>query len=427
MDFLQEIMDSARELETPLSFWYWAALATISAVVKDNIWIARGGDYYNLYPNIYVMFHADSGLKKGPPVSFAKDLVRKVNNTRIISGRSSIQGILKELGTAYTVPGGKVISKSVAFIVSSELTSSIVEDKAAARILTDLYDRHYNEGEWKSLLKMETFQLKDPTVTMLTATNESQSDDFFTKADIRGGYFARTFIIYETEENTSNSLLLPLQKPFNRPILIDYLKRLSQLTGPFQPLATLEKTDYHTIEGVDSIGRNVYFSEAGKTYEDWYTDFKSTIKETRLRDTTGTMNRFSDSVLKVAMLLSLSESTELVITNDQIKRAIERCTKLIGNVRQTTEGKGGIRSTFAEQKAMVIDELYKRENHMITHAQLLKKYMYAFNVDEWNNQILPSLAQAGYIQVEAVGNVIIYSMPEKEVLELKNRYEGKIR
>src|SRR5262245_21374101 len=158
MSFLSEILASARELEPPLNFWYWAGLAAISAVVKDNIWMPRGGDYYKLYPNIYVMFHAESGLMKGPPINLAKDLVKRVNSTRIISGRSSIQGILKKLGTTQTQPGGKIDKKSVAFIVSSELTSSIVEDKAAATILTDLYDRNWNEREWQSLLKMKEFR-----------------------------------------------------------------------------------------------------------------------------------------------------------------------------------------------------------------------------------------------------------------------------
>src|SRR5215471_11972178 len=181
----------------------------MSAVVKDQVWMNR--QIYNLYPNIYVMLHAESGLKKGPPISLAKKLVREVNNTRIISGRSSIQGILKELGTAQTQPGGKITGKSNAFICSSELTSSIVEDKVATDILTDLYDRQYNIGEWRSLLKMETFNLKDPTITMLTATNEAHSNDFFGKKDIHGGYFARTFVVSETKKNRANSLLVPLR------------------------------------------------------------------------------------------------------------------------------------------------------------------------------------------------------------------------
>src|SRR6478736_4398036 len=94
MTWLDKLLSQHNELESPTNFWLWGGLASISAVVKDNVWIDR--QIYKLYPNIYVMFHAESGLKKGPPISMAKQLVRGVGGTRIISGRSSIQGILKE-------------------------------------------------------------------------------------------------------------------------------------------------------------------------------------------------------------------------------------------------------------------------------------------------------------------------------------------
>src|SRR6266850_4971066 len=139
MSWLTDIIDQHKEFETPISFIYWGALASISAVVTDKIWFDKY--LYKLYPNVYVMLHADSGVKKSPPINMAKQLVKKVNNTRIITGRSSIQGILKEMGTAYTKPGGIVINKAVVFICSAELTSSIVEDKVATTILTDLFDR----------------------------------------------------------------------------------------------------------------------------------------------------------------------------------------------------------------------------------------------------------------------------------------------
>src|SRR5882724_4713958 len=102
MNWINEILQQHSELESPSSFYFWSSLATISAIVKDNIWINRY--IHNLYPNIYVMLHADSGLKKGPSISAAKQMVTMVNNTRIISGRSSIQAILKEMGTAQTAP-----------------------------------------------------------------------------------------------------------------------------------------------------------------------------------------------------------------------------------------------------------------------------------------------------------------------------------
>ncbi|MGF2075331.1 hypothetical protein, partial [Enterococcus casseliflavus] len=92
-----------KEFESPLNFWRWAAIASISAVVKDNVYLSQ--HMFNMYPNIYVMFHADSGMKKGPPVNLAKKLVTKVGNTKVISGRSSIQGILKEMSQSESRPG----------------------------------------------------------------------------------------------------------------------------------------------------------------------------------------------------------------------------------------------------------------------------------------------------------------------------------
>jgi hypothetical protein len=400
MSWLTSLLNQHDELESPQSFWYWSALASISAVVKDQIWLDR--HLYKLYPNIYVLLHAESGLKKGPPISMAKQLVKNVNNTRIISGRSSIQGILKDLGTAYTAPGGKVLSKSVAFICSSELSSSIVEDKVATTILTDLYDRQYNEGEWCSLLKMESFKFKDPTITMLTATNESHSDDFFTRKDIQGGYFARTFIIHETKRHRINSLIDPLENPPNYKVSSEYLTEIARLVGAFEPLSN---------------------TAAGEYYKEWYNEFIRIMDESEFKDSTGTLNRFGDSVLKVAMLISLAEKPELVISESAMREAVIHCEKLVGNVRKTTMTRGS-KKEYAEQKAIIINELLKRDNHTISRLQLMKKYTYNFNASELN-EIIQSLEQAGTLKSEMQGNQVLYIMPPTVVQEYVNYFKGK--
>jgi hypothetical protein len=106
MNWLSQLSEQHQELESPKSFWYWSAIAALSAVVKDQVWLDR--QIFKTYPNIYVMLHADSGLKKGPPISMAKQLVSPVKNTRIISGRSSIQGILERFRNCIHPAGWKV-------------------------------------------------------------------------------------------------------------------------------------------------------------------------------------------------------------------------------------------------------------------------------------------------------------------------------
>lgn len=421
MTWLQEIVTQHKDLESPASFWYWSALAALSAVLKDSVWIDR--QIFKTYPNIYVMLHADSGLKKGPPVSAAKQLVRPVNNTRIIGGRSSIQGILKEMGTGQTVPGGKINSKSTAFICSSELSSSIVEDKVATKILTDLYDRSYNIGEWKSLLKMESFELKDPTVTMLTATNEAMSEDFFTRSAIQGGYFARTFIIYEKEGKVNNSLIYPLAHTPDYNRSAEYLKVVAKLSGPFAPLASMDKNDEFRFKRIKQ-GRDIYFNEVGVIYDDWYEAFKDMVKIPENRDETGTMNRFGDSVIKVAMLLALAEKPELVIPESAMREAIEQCEKLLGNVRKTTMGKNGISNTTV-LKTLIVMDLLNRENHQASRVALMKKMWTHYGTTEEFDMIMLAFDQAGMIKTECIGNQIIYQMPASQANELKEFMAGK--
>lgn len=423
MTWLSELVSQHEKLESPLSFWWWGGMAAISAVVKDKIYLDRG--IYKLYPNIYVMFHADSGLKKGPPVSMAKQLVKAVGNTKIITGRASIQGILKKMGTAETVKGKPLDLSSSVFICSSELTSAIVDDPVATKILTDLYDRHYNMDDWESLLKGEQFNLVNPTVTMLAATNESMSDDFLTGHAIKGGYLARTFVIHESRRNALNSLIVPMVNPPDYKKSAEYLKELSRLNGPFRPIGSLEPSDiykYSKSKGDETH----YYCSAGRRYDDWYEQFCNDIDSQGVVDSTGTLNRFGDSVLKVAMLLSLAENTSMIIDEAHINLAIDMCEKLVGNTRKATIGKQGM-SKSAPLKGLILQEILNRSTHRVRRLELHKKFwMHYSNVQEMDDMMI-SIIETGMIRLDNEGNDIVYFMDDKQYGEMKRYLEGKLK
>lgn len=426
MTWISDLVKQHEELESPISFWWWGGMAAISAVVKDQVWINRAS-VYNLYPNIYVMYHAESGLKKGPPVSMAKRLVQMVGNTRVISGRSSIQAILQDMGTAKTLPGGKINNTdSAAFLVSSELSSSLVEDKVATTILTDLYDRQYNVGEWRSLLKSGTFELKNPIITMLAATNEAHSSDFFARKDVQGGYFARTFIVYENKPNKTNSLLVPLSYAPDYTGAAEYLKTLSKLKGPFSPLGSRESSDACSYEWFNPNDQQKYFfSKAGIVYEQWYHEFKHNSLNQVIKDDTGTLNRFGDSVLKVAMLISLARAPDLIISEEDMIEAIAKCEKLIGAVRKTTLGAKGL-SNSAVLKAKLIQELVERETHSISRTVLMNKMWMHYSGEDEFTELMNSFEQSGLIMSEMIANNIVYKMPEKVANDWKHFFSGKL-
>jgi len=405
MTWLTELVDQHKEMESPTSFWMWSGLCSISAVVKDNVWLNRGGAY-NLYPNIFCILHADSGLKKGPPIALSKNLVRIVNNTKIISGRSSIQGILKKLGTGQS--GNPHSMKSTGYICASELSSSLVEDNAALTILTDLYDRNYNVGEWESLLKMENFNLKDPTVTMFGGINEAHAEYFFGKKDIQGGFLARTFIIHESQSQTINSLMRKLSNPPDLKLLAEYLKDLSKISGPFK----------------DTFDENNALTPAGKFYDDWYQQFRNEVHTMEIKDETGTLNRFGDSVLKVAMLLSLSRDLSLEISIEDMSLAIKICEKLVGNVRHATMGKKGI-SNSAPLKGLIINEFLLRDGKPIARDILMKKFWMHYGGPDEFDELMNGLVSTGMFDTTPVGHKLEFYMPAEQVKLMKDYLAGK--
>lgn len=407
MSWINQLVYQHRELESPASFWFWSGLCAISAVVKDNVWLNRGGAY-KLYPNIYVILHAKSGLKKGPPIALAQQLVKSVNSTNIITGRASIQAILKRLSEFKTQPGGNVIQKSVGFICASELASSLVEDPAALSILTDLYDRHYRADDWESLLKVETFKLKDPTVSLLGGINDAHAEKFFTNQDIQGGFLARTFVVYEKSPNTINSLAQRMEVPPNIEELAKHLKELTKIKGNFEEFSDESNT----------------LTRVGKYYDDWYQDFCERRKG--VEDETGTLNRFGDSVLKIAMLLALSRGTELKITLEDMETAISMGEKLIGNIRQTTMGRKGM-SDKGPLKALIINKLLDIETHSITRRSLMRDmYMNYSSSDEFDD-IMRAFEAAGFLTIQPMGSEIVYKMVETQVDKFMKLREGKMK
>ena len=98
MNWLETILLETEEAEAPRSFFFWSALAAISAVVKNKVYLDRY--FYKLYPNVYIFLVAKSGLRKGIPIAMAKALVKELDAERELAELDAVIGSL--LGTRKT-------------------------------------------------------------------------------------------------------------------------------------------------------------------------------------------------------------------------------------------------------------------------------------------------------------------------------------
>jgi hypothetical protein len=230
-------------------------------------------------------------------------------------------------------------------------------------------------------------RLKEPCLTLLGATNEEHFDSAVTQHDVKGGFIARTFIVYSHDKGKLNSLT---QRPNVIPdtsYLSLYLKELAKLKGEF------------------TYGKN-----ADSTYDAWYYPFMRSVGS----DPTGTFNRIGDQILKVAMLLSLSECPQLVIKESHILESISVCTDCIGGMKQVTMGGG--RSNLASQTKIVMRELLMAKDHQVSRKDLLARYWSEFT-DFDLDRIAETLLSADAIETIGQGKHIIYKM-KKSALEV---------
>lgn len=401
MGFLEKLHEQTQEAESPRSFFLWSGLAAISAVVRKNVWINK--KIYRLYPNIYVMLVARSGLRKGYPVKLAQKLVESQEVTKVISGRNSIQAIIRELSVQRSLESGKVLTNANAFLVNDELDSFLIGDDSAQTILTTLYDSFYHTNWTNTLKSAERPEvLKEICITMLSATNETHLDAFLDETSVAGGFMGRTLVVRETQKSRLNPLIDDDDeiKEANISMLHDEMKRISLITGQMK-----------------------LTREAKDLYKTWYTEYNKKLEEDAENDPTGLSERLHDHILKVAILLSLSDNSDKIITEGHTEKAIELCTGFVINTRLVIQGKG--KSENANKNKILIDYLLSQPEYTAARRKILSAKYGDIDAIDLNN-IVDTLSQAGFIEQSDRGKEgTFYSLSEGFLAKFKTAIDAR--
>jgi len=276
---------------------------------------------------------------------------------------------------------------STGLLISEEFAAFLVDDPAGLKILTDLYDGHFHEGEYVGFLKANPFELKNVCLTMIAASNETNLKEVMPQNANGSGFIARTAIVYAKIARGINSLTT---RPINmvpEDELILYLLEVAKLKGEFK-----------------------YSDQGRKLYDKWYTDFRTaTMGKT---DPTGILNRIHDQVLKVAMLISVSRRLDLIIGEDDMQEALDVCVNCVTGVKKITLGSG--RSQVAPQTAIILNYLMGQAGCRTTRQKLLQKFwgeLDAYDLD----RIIETMSQAGAITITKNGKHTIYCVPQNIV------------
>lgn len=385
MSFLTSYLEHTAHYESPTSFFKWSGYATIAATLRDNVFIKQGDSY--LYPNIYVLLLATSGIqRKNRPVDLSENLVNALQGqTKIISGRASIQAILDELNQAETnKQTGRITKGGSAIFYAPELTAGIVSDPVAVGVLTDIYDY---KAEFKHNLRSTgKIKIEKIVFSMLAASNEELLKDVYDSRALKGGLLARTFLVVPDEFRKSNSLLRGVDITESLKRVLEELRKVAQLHGKF-----------------------TFTEDAIAEYDSWYISFRDSLKDKN--DKTGVFARMHTGVVKLSMVLAANDLT-LEINRAHIELAINECLALLPNYQafMITGGQG----TLKTAGAILLQRLLDESTHALSRKVILRDHW--FDIDgELLDKLLITLEQGGLVQTinsSDIGGQLIKMTPK---------------
>lgn len=395
MNFVDKFLEYTKDAESPESYFRWAALTMVSAIVRDRVYIKF--PYYTLLPNIYTILLSEesSNTRKGVPLKLARQFIKAIDNTTVITGSATMPAIIQKLAGGHQTEKGKVIAGASGIIIATELTAFIKKDFGAVEKLTDLYDGHLDTDDMTK--SSGSINIKNICLSLFAGTNSALVADLYDEKAKEGGLLARSCIIYERRRRFMNSLEFERPKPrVDAHEIISDLKHLSSLSGEFQ-----RSTEYR------------------KLMDHWYT---TKLTDDRLTKS-GAEGRIHDTARKISMLLCLAElptQGELVLLPKHMEEAIDLSADLIANLKTFAFGAG--RGQNASEAKMVLKTLYYAKDYTMSIRKLMQN-MFGDIDKETLAKVLETCQDSGYIRIASVNEVPTVSLTEEFLNIMKKKTE----
>jgi hypothetical protein len=393
-NWIDSYLAFTEEQESPEAFHFWMALVVLSASLRRRVWLDRGWDDYLLYPNIYVLFVAESATtRKSQAIDMGLSILREaVPDIYTIGDSATPEGIIKHVNRVTHSKGSngqvRVSTESSLLIHADELASLFSFDKQRASrmgiLLTRVYRspkkyEHTTSGEGK----VEIF---NPYFTLIAATAPQNLKVI--PPDSTGGLMGRLIFVAEKSRRATIAWGPKLRQMKRSSSEISELRRL--LIADLYRIAHLEGEIHPTAEAVD-VFEQWYNAQADKKYSSPSLDAFHA--------------RSHDTALQLATLLCVSDSDDLVMRPSHVLGGIKFMEKQLPEAARLQEWAGA--SDFAQNRAKVLDILRRAGGWATRRAIIREVELSSSDLDS----LLLSMCEADMIAQRKTGDKnIVYRL-----------------
>ncbi len=374
-NFIESYLEYTEHQESPELFHRAVALAIMSFAVERNVKLFRG--YWTLYPNLYVFLVSSSGsTRRSIACKCGMDLFEKaLPQRKVFAQKCSAQALIKSLHDEY-----KEHKKSSIILYADEIINMFQkEDIDLLGLVTKLYDCS-DEFSYETIARGKEF-FKYGWCGALWSSAPDWLKLALPAVAIGGGFTSRLLIVY----STGTERRIPRPERYITPKFDELKSRL-----------------INDLQHISKIKGSIEWSKEGEEwYDDWYMMiYKPDTDNTHM---VGYYGRKHELLIKIAILLKISKSDDLILEVDELEEALELINEyekqipgILQEVGSSEMGGVGIRvSKFLEEKKVV------------QHSKLLQRFSYKLSAKELAD-IVQTLEQEDKIKVELKEGKLIY-------------------
>lgn len=344
--FIKDYLETfSKVTDTPKTFLFWGAMVLISAILGKNVWIPW--EARQLYPNIWCVFLAPSGFRKGTGIDIPTLLLRRVDESLLLPQVGSEEGLTKSLAE-------ETEGQDVGFVRWQEFSkilggwSKTQSWQAPQEFWIDLWD---NKPLRKKLSSGE-FTIPVTAISFLSASTPKSFSKFFRDEDLEGGFFGRVYLI----------TCLRKKRYFEIPPSIE---KVADLNGLVKKLHEIKEN----------------FKGDKLSYVRFEEPFRSWARKTQAEHERGFLDSFYSRIethcMKLAMIYEAATTSKVEISEESFRLAVKALEFLIASSRPMVSEEIGISE---EEKRIKKILAFIQEKGEVAKREVMRK----FHLSKWD-------------------------------------------
>lgn len=335
MSFLQDYREFTKGSEAHPTYHTFSALIALSSIISRRVWIDLG--YFKVRPNLYVVLVGPPGNRKTSAMSIAKNLIRELKDVPFSAECVTKEKLILDLADQERIIGNipPAYEAEKMYTPMTIMVTELSEFLGAGSVgminfLTTIYDQDVYEHRTKN--KGETL-VTGPFLNLLACTTPDWITTYLRSDVISGGFSRRAIFVLETGK--SGRIPFPEVTPEAKAAwqrVIDYSRKLQKLCGPF-----------------------TWSPDAREFFSKWYTELQMPTDETIV----GYYETKHMQLLKISMLIALSESTDLRLDLHHLKAGLDLLKLAEENLLRVFAGMG--RNELNSAATKVLDLLSRAQ------------------------------------------------------------------